>query len=818
METPLTVTKVSKDPRPHTDSGSDAAYAFAIDTEESKVAEKEREAILKGLGELDDDQNAAIVRKQLRMKRILNRAIPLTFLTKTVETRLAARRLSNELLAYVPFLVLFILVFLAARDIEGTFWVGQSLGGQAAGGEVPTREATRNLRPGEVQAHHISKSFFQVRNVEEWHHWFETIIIAFFFNDPQPDPVVLENNWMAGFNLKIGAIRVRTLRVRNDSCETPDFIASPTCYGPFSRFEINETGYGHYPYHRCDSSLRSLQGLVGLYPCDGNVFEIPWNLTLDDATTRARALRNLYTNMTDIFNPIDVRFIAVEFLSYTPAFNEFVAVKAFLELTAGGRFIPTVRTDAFQVWSTYQMWHTVLWCVLYVFVLVFIGKYFRDLIVAKTDGHAIQWFLAPWNIMELINLATFLVIFGFRVAWMVESQNLNFQLPGPQVYDDRFDHIEWLFRAQIYGGAFNIVITFIKILKYVELNDQLNIVTRTLGSAGQNLVGILVIFLVVLSAYSLAATALFSNAIEEYRDFETSFSSLLRILLGDFDYAALREENRFLTGIFFWSYVILALFMLLNFFIGVIASSFQKEVDDTKAPPLHETIAHGIASLKENAREFISGPGEFLTEWAATRKSRYAEFGRLTTLFRSLRSYRMSLRPDDANDDEWALMSEEERDSVLPDPEITFADLKSIFVQGAWGYRPPSDPTERAQCEEHALGLYDYVGEKYLTTVWLGVHREFELQDAEKEAAEAEALQITLQQTTESSLRFVLGLESSEHRPTKEILEVQELFAPTAVTMKRVNTMFAAIGNLEGHVAGLIQGAMNLEAKAMSAK
>jgi len=52
----------------------------------------------------------------------------------------------------------------------------------------------------------------------------------------------------------------------------------------------------------------------------------------------------------------------------------------------------------------------------------------------------------------------------------------------------------------------------------------------------------------------------------------------MRMLLGDFDYPSLRRENRVLAGLFFWSFSVLCLFLLLNFIIAIIVEAYMKVV------------------------------------------------------------------------------------------------------------------------------------------------------------------------------------------------------------------------------------------------
>ena len=60
----------------------------------------------------------------------------------------------------------------------------------------------------------------------------------------------------------------------------------------------------------------------------------------------------------------------------------------------------------------------------------------------------------------------------------------------------------------------------------------------------------------------------------------------------------LRNENRFLAGAFFWSYMVLALFLLLNFLIAIISESFAQVSGKAFSTPFEELLLRGWQSMK----------------------------------------------------------------------------------------------------------------------------------------------------------------------------------------------------------------------------
>eukprot|EP01062_Namystynia_karyoxenos_P070432 TRINITY_DN6580_c1_g2_i1.p1 TRINITY_DN6580_c1_g2~~TRINITY_DN6580_c1_g2_i1.p1 ORF type:complete len:1593 (+),score=622.76 TRINITY_DN6580_c1_g2_i1:147-4781(+) len=391
-----------------------------------------------------------------------------------------------------------------------------------------------------------------------------------------------------------------------------------TCFAEFSEVEADTVASflgpiddpKRFRYQPCDQIIgRTIDGKVRdtVYPCGGYIYDIPFNISYDDAMEEAFKLRGLpnYTKHPNasavpvLDDGIATRFIVAEFFQYTTSLNYFTAVKLYTEVSAGGSWVPSFQLRNFRLWTVpYDVPKTCFDVFFMILVFLYIGKFFRDWRTYARDtrnigkggaGPTLDYICQAWNLLELINLLIFIVVFGFKIAWYTSSSKLQFKNTGFGFNED-LDYIMWLFVSSLYINSFNGIFCFMKILKYVRLNDRFNILSRTVEGAMQNLVGILVIFIIILFAYSVTGNTLFGNGVEEYRSLSVAFSTNLRLLLGDFDYEELREENLIMAGFFFWTFVILGLFLLLNFIIAVISEAFDQEMQKTKAPPLEEMV------------------------------------------------------------------------------------------------------------------------------------------------------------------------------------------------------------------------------------
>jgi hypothetical protein len=209
----------------------------------------------------------------------------------------------------------------------------------------------------------------------------------------------------------------------------------------------------------------------------------------------------------------------------------------------------------------------------------------------KRKGNLLGFFLSWWNLMEMANLITFVVLYAYRWTWMSESSQFNLaRMLAANAYPEDLQRALLLYQYQVWCSAICTILTFLKLLKYVRLNDRLNVLTRTLAAAQQHLAGVIVIFVYVVFGFALAGYVLYGGTLFQYRSLSASYVSLLRLLLGDMDYEALSIEQRTASLVYFWAYNTLCLWILLNFLVAVISDAFADISKSKAAIPLDVSI------------------------------------------------------------------------------------------------------------------------------------------------------------------------------------------------------------------------------------
>eukprot|EP01062_Namystynia_karyoxenos_P066499 TRINITY_DN60425_c0_g1_i1.p1 TRINITY_DN60425_c0_g1~~TRINITY_DN60425_c0_g1_i1.p1 ORF type:complete len:1030 (+),score=367.10 TRINITY_DN60425_c0_g1_i1:141-3092(+) len=379
---------------------------------------------------------------------------------------------------------------------------------------------------------------------------------------------------------------------------------------------------GHwYKHYKCTdiqkhSLVSYVVGDVDQYHCGGYVVDIPFN---ESCATAGAVTGALASTNYPFFDNYATRFTMVEFFLYSVQMGTFTSVKLFNEQASCGSWTNKWQIRTFLVWTSRQVGQTVFDFFFLAFVFYFCYRFIMDWLSTyrghppgdfRTRGKCFA-FLVPseagqgfWNLLELANLCIFLTVFGIRLTWFADSQEAaeHIRFPFPPRYPAELDNLLNLYMLQVYLNAVNTVITFLKFLKYVRLNSRLNILTETISLKADNMFACLIIFVFILTAYSLSGYALFGTTVPEYRSVDRSFSTLMRMLLGDFDYVTLRDENRVLAGVFFWSFIVTGLFLMLNFLIAILSEGFAQVSQRQTEVPLEEQIVRAWVGFKRMMR------------------------------------------------------------------------------------------------------------------------------------------------------------------------------------------------------------------------
>jgi hypothetical protein len=430
----------------------------------------------------------------------------------------------------------------------------------------------------------------------------------------------------------VGALRLRVQMVKENSCGVPkhrqetsrypanvsvaSVIGSEDCFAN----DLNSNTEAKHPlrcnltdplnpssgaplmyqYQACNSIAVGAYTTteLGRYHCGGYVVDIPFNLTCVDAR---RVLYQLTASSCPLIDAsgAQTRFFALEYFAYVVSLDAYVSVKHIVEITAGGAWIPTDQFRGVSLFGSgrYPALLITLDFVFLIFVLYYVVVFFYDWRAAyRVDGRVMQHLCQFWVLLDAVNVGTYVSVFIIRWMWWGYSATITRELPYASEYPLELETVLSIFSSMRYATTFNLLLTFIKLLKFVRISDRLAIITLAFEKAQMDMLSLVAIFVVVVLGYAVAGTALFGTQLADFASLDRSFSTLMFMLLGELDYPAMRLVQPTLAGFYFWTFLILGLFLLLNCMVVVIGDSFEAAGEEQFVAPLAESA---LATIDE---------------------------------------------------------------------------------------------------------------------------------------------------------------------------------------------------------------------------
>jgi hypothetical protein len=121
-----------------------------------------------------------------------------------------------------------------------------------------------------------------------------------------------------------------------------------------------------------------------------------------------------------------------------------------------------------------------------------------------------------------------------------------------------------------------LIILMTQLFRYFSFDPRMNVVVTTVSSASEKLLPVLLIFLVILVAYSLLGIILFGSELDAFSSFGNAYQACLLFTLGDYDFEAMRSVDKAGAGLFYWTFTILIVILVLNMVLGVVLGVYDE--------------------------------------------------------------------------------------------------------------------------------------------------------------------------------------------------------------------------------------------------
>lgn len=325
-------------------------------------------------------------------------------------------------------------------------------------------------------------------------------------------------------------------------------------------------------------------GWVSTY--DGGGFTV----LLDDASAAQRR-RQVATLMADGWVDEQTRAVIVGVDVFNANVNSLLNMVFIIEMNAGGGFVPWYRFRAFRAFlylSAADRARAVAEVTFVVGLLAWIVYTLRQMARRRHKGESILlWFVQPWwNLVDTVNklMLALSVVFEAQRRAALADFNRRLAVAHLPAGADDVEALAALADFQYGLTAANLFVSMLTIFKYLDVNKRMSLLGRTLVKAAGDLLTFLVFFGIVFGGFAITSHLSFGSSLYQFRTLGRSFTTLFKMLLGDFDYEEMEERgNRVLAPLFFILYIGLVFFVLVNVFLAIINDAYADVHDSIKA-------------------------------------------------------------------------------------------------------------------------------------------------------------------------------------------------------------------------------------------
>jgi len=148
------------------------------------------------------------------------------------------------------------------------------------------------------------------------------------------------------------------------------------------------------------------------------------------------------------------------------------------------------------------------------------------------------------------------------------------------------------------------ILISMKFLESFAAQPRLAVVTQTIYSAGSELFHFLIVLFIVFMAYVIAGMFIFGRRLWEFSSFQRAAAKCFLLMLGDFDWEELGDENPLTAAFWFWTYMIVMMLLMLNMLMAIIMDKYTEVKSDAAA---HDTIIKQVKDMLLESLQSASG-------------------------------------------------------------------------------------------------------------------------------------------------------------------------------------------------------------------
>jgi len=417
--------------------------------------------------------------------------------------------------------------------------------------------------------------FYDISNDAAWFEWVETRLLPTIMSEEYFNGDSRSASWgqrfvntVAMYNTQTVPVRFRQARVKDDSCDTPanSQLARP-CWGEFTADRQFKQAFGLDYGNRYLTDLNAIgAGWPQSYGTEAHVVDMPLNASAAVATLR-RMQQGLWLNE-------QTRVVAIESSWYNANLDLSIYSRWQIDISPGGRFTPSVVLHSCRLapyagsMDTFRLALEVIFLFMLIYFCVECGYDIRS--------YKASYFFSVWHWLELVNFGMYLWILVWWLTYLLKDKT-PFEVVSTAMYEQRPDlsQVASHFDFMANMAAFNIVFSYMKLFKYLQIFPSFGLLWRTLKMAAGDTWPFLFVFLLFTCGFAFAGHWMFGLMLVEFHSWPRSFVTLFLTMVGGFPYEDIRRVDAFGGAVFTAAWVLVMVMVVVNMFVAILTEWYR---------------------------------------------------------------------------------------------------------------------------------------------------------------------------------------------------------------------------------------------------
>jgi len=472
-----------------------------------------------------------------------------------------------ECVRYFFFLIIFTLMCTNGRTLDAhNFWI--------------SNQFRYSLEEGAyTDVNGQGRLFQELNEVEDIYEFLVQLAIPLLYvnNSYSGDVLSLpEQNFVLGQNKLLGGSRITLLRVKEETCQfegLPDDLIP--CYPMYSESRTNKSTYyvgdKELPFMTAsEAQSEKFYGKFMSYEGNGNVFDLS-----ADPATAAQEFQELFD---DGLIDRDARVLFFDFVTLNANLNLHTVGRLCFEIPADGGVVTYSEIKTWRFWRYLTSRGKTLFAMEALVTLMVVFYTWEELSEIYTEGFY-AYRKQFWNFFDWVNLLFFYVTIFWRVKVELSPHP---SMTNLYVYESYRSYV-WIFSMEAYFNMVNGFLLYFKLFKYLNASKNVRVLFMMFKKTVSDMFVFVVILIVIFLAYGIGGFLVFSSDVSDYRTFSFAIINLFRYTVTEMDYDALKQSNVTAGTIYYITWMLLMILILVNVFIAILSDGFSEAQDEKRS-------------------------------------------------------------------------------------------------------------------------------------------------------------------------------------------------------------------------------------------